>query len=175
MNNLEEILDDVVINGFPEFMDEDIWIEYKSIKKSLLKSGELTDEGFYIEVDNLLKDTSANVIMGGVAHELAHLVTERNLSKYSSKKDGLHYKRSKRYKTLDERDTDLRAILRGYGPHLLEFMKYSKEKGFPYYKKDGLSINEIKTLLKIKPHKNLFSPFILLYRKLRTKNKSFII
>ena len=147
MNNLEEIRDDVIRNGFSELMDEDIQVEYKSLDDALFEYGGLTEEGFYIEVDESLKEAPRDVMEGGLAHDLSHILTDKNLSMGLRLRDRLAYRVSKRYKTLDERNTDLQVIIRGYGRQLLAFLIYSEEQGFPYYKGDGLSIREVSAIL----------------------------
>jgi hypothetical protein len=65
----------------------------------------------------------------------------------------LAYRISKRYKTLDERNTDLEVILRGFGKDLLVFLEFSEKEGYPHYKEDGLSIRELKILIQKKEKK----------------------
>lgn len=147
VNDLRRIVDKVIIKSFPELMDDDIQIEYKDLEDALLEYGELSEEGFYIEVDVSLKDAPENVIEGGIAHELSHILTDKKEDKSLTLQDKFAYKLSKRYRALDERNTDLIVILRGFGNQLLNFLKYAEEKGFPHYNEDGLSIREIEALL----------------------------
>ena len=86
---------------------------------------------------------------GGFAHELGHISKELMLKKEQTLMDKMIYRRSKTYKTLDERNTDLQTILRGYGPQLLSLLIYNEEKGFPHYKENGLSIREVSLLLSL--------------------------
>lgn len=147
MNNLDELRDEVIKTGFPELMDEDIQVEYKSLDDALFEYAGLTGEGFYIEVDDSLKDAPIEVMQGGFAHELSHILTDREQGRRMTLRDRLAYVISRKYKTLDERNTDLNVIIRGYGPQLLAFLEYSEEKEFSHYKEDGLSIREVKTIL----------------------------
>ena len=147
MNDLEEIRDAVIEKGYPELMDEDIQVEYKTLDDALLQYGGLTGEGFYIEVDDSLKDAPRDVMEGGFSHELSHILTDEDQGRQSTIRDRLAYKISRRYKTLDERNTDLQVIVRGFGTQLLAFLEYSDEKGFSHYKEDGLSIREVKAIL----------------------------
>ena len=149
MNNLDEIRDEIIKKGFPELLTEDIQAEYKPLKDALFEYGELTKEGFYIEVDDSMKDAPKDVMEGGFAHELSHILTDKEQGKALSLRDGLAYRISKRYKTLDERNTDLQVIIRGYGPQLLAFLEYSEKEGFPHYKEDGLSTREVKSILSL--------------------------
>jgi len=147
MNDLVRIRDKVIQRGFPELLAEDIQVEYKHLKDALLEYGRLTEEGFYIEVDESLQNASEQVLAGGLAHELSHILVEKNLEGRAISVDGLAYRLSKRYKTLDERNTDLEVILRGFGKDLLAFLEYAEKEGCPHYKEDGLSIREVKILV----------------------------
>jgi hypothetical protein len=149
MNDLKVILDSIIKGAFPELLAEDIKIEYKKLKDAMFEYGMLSYEGAYIEVDKSLKDAPINVLIGGIVHELAHILTDIKIGKNQSIKDRLAYKISTRYKTLDERNTDLEVILRGYGKELFEFLIYSEKTGYDHYKEDGLSIRELKILLNV--------------------------
>lgn len=146
MNELKVIRDSVIKTGFPELMDEDIHIEYSSLEDALLVYGELTEEGFYIEVDASLKNVSEAIVEGGIAHELSHILIDRS-QKEKSILDRIAYSISPNYRVLDERNTDLLTIIRGFGPQLLSFLKYSEKEGYPHYKEDGLSIREMEQIL----------------------------
>ena len=147
MANLTKILDGVIRRGFPELLREDIRIEFLNLHDSLLSYGELTHEGFYIEVDKTLRDAPENVFIGGIAHECAHIVVDMSKGRKALSGDALAYRISSRYKTLDERNTDLEVILRGFGQELLHFLRYSEQLGLDHYREDGLSIREIEILL----------------------------
>ncbi|NQU98711.1 hypothetical protein HQ533_04545 [Candidatus Woesearchaeota archaeon] len=147
MTDLKKIRDNIIENGFPELMSIDIWIDWKKLKDALIEYGGLTEEGFYIEVDKSLRDAPTEVIEGGLAHDLTHILTDVQQGRNLTLKDRLAYKISKKYKTLDERNTDVTAILRGYGSQLLAFLQYAEEKDFPHYQEDGLSIREISALV----------------------------
>jgi hypothetical protein len=147
VENLAKIRDNIIIKNFPELMDDDIQVEYNNLEDALFEYGELSEEGFYIEVDESLKDAPEEVIEGGLAHELSHILTDKKEHRNLNFRDRLAYKFSLNYRTLDERNTDFLVIIRGYGNQLLTFLKYAEKKGFPHYKEDGLSIREIEALL----------------------------
>ena len=147
MVNLNELRDRVISRGFPELMAEDIHVEYKKLKDALLEYGSLTEEGYYIEIDESLIDAPKEIIVGGLAHEFSHILTDKSSGKRLMSRDRFAYGISSRYKTLDERNTDLEVILRGFGKELLNFLEYSETNGYPYYKDDGLSIREVKKIL----------------------------
>ncbi|TSE04403.1 MULTISPECIES: hypothetical protein [Aquimarina] len=145
--NLQTILNDIIKNAFPELMDEDIAIEWKNLEDALMDQGGLTGHGYFIEVDESLKKANEAIIVGGIAHELCHILADLKVGKWQILLDRVAYRIFKRYRTLDERNTDLQAIIRGYGSSVLLFMKYSENKGYNYYKEDGLSIREIEAIL----------------------------
>jgi len=151
MNDLKHIRDHVIQRGFPELLAEDIQVEFKKLKDALLEYGLLTEEGFYVEVDESLMNAPKQVLIGGFAHELSHMLVDKNCKNHTISRDRFAYKISKRYKTLDERNTDLEVILRGFGKDLLVFLEYSEKEGYPHYKEDGLSIREVKILIEKNP------------------------
>ncbi len=151
MNDLKHIRDHVIQRGFPELLAEDIQVEFKKLKDALLEYGLLTEEGFYVEVDESLMNAPKQVLIGGFAHELSHMLVDKNCKDHTISRDRFAYKISKRYKTLDERNTDLEVILRGFGKDLLVFLEYSEKEGYPHYKEDGLSIREVKILIEKNP------------------------
>jgi hypothetical protein len=147
MNKLEKIRDEIIKKAFPELKEEDIQIEYKKLDDALVEWGALTGEGFYLEVDEGLKNAPRDVLEGGIAHDLCHVVSEKEQGRFESWLDGVLYRNFKRYMRLDERNTDVEAVLRGYGQQLLTFLEYAEKEGHPRYREDGLSIIELQKLL----------------------------
>jgi len=141
--------DEVIKNAFPELMKVDIKIDFELIKDACMEIGELEDEGHYIEVDTSLMiihdDDENEILKGGIAHELSHIIRKPK-GVFNIWIEKLLYKMSSRYRELDERNTDLITILRGYGNELLKFLKYC-EQDYSRYEEDGLSQIEIKALL----------------------------
>jgi hypothetical protein len=147
LHDLTNILNLVIRKGFPELLREDIHIEFVKLRDALLQYGELTQEGYYIEVDETLRDAPTEVLIGGIAHESAHIIMDISIGHKFITGDWLAYRVSARYKTLDERNTDIEVILRGFGRELLQFLRYSVELELDHYKEDGLSIREVEILL----------------------------
>jgi hypothetical protein len=147
MHDLGLIRDRIIKKAFPELMDEDIQVEYAKLEDALLEYASLTGEGFYIEVDESLKKAPIEVLEGGFAHELSHILVDKTAGITATIRDRLAYSISERYKTLDERNTDVNVVIRGYGSQLLAFLEYAEKEGFPHYKEDGLSILEVRAIL----------------------------
>jgi len=150
---LTNLKDDIITKSYRELARMDIMIEFKELDDSLLDVGVLEDEGYYIEVDEeLIKTTDENelfdVLTGGIAHELSH-ICKKPRGAANVWLDKMLYKFSWQYRMMDERDTDLHVILRGYGKELLKFMQYS-ERLYSRYEEDGLSQIELKVLLEKK-------------------------
>jgi len=149
MNDLQEIRDSIIHRAFPELMDEDIQIEYTALDDAVFECGLLTPEGFYIHTDETMKEAPREVVEGGLAHELTHLVVDKKSNRNTLILERIAYRLARGYKTLVERDTDVQTILRGYGRQLVAFLEYCEQQGFEHYKEDGLSIREIKALLSV--------------------------
>ena len=128
-------------------MGEDIHIEYAALDDALLTFGKLSQEGFYIEVDESLRNASVDVLKGGIAHECAHIVFEKLKVNKALSIDMFAYRVSSRYRILDERNTDLEVILRGFGNELLLFLQHSVRLRLDHYREDGLSLREIEILI----------------------------
>lgn len=136
--------------AYPELRSKDISVSWEDLEDALMEVQPMDPEGWIIEVDKTLKDSSPEVIVGGIAHELAHIVRELHFSQNTKFWDKLLYRYFRNYRTLDERNTDLEAVLRGFAPELLAFMEESEKHDLDFYEEDGLSIRELKTLLTLK-------------------------
>ena len=138
--NLENLLYRIVSKSFHELKDQKIKIEYAEIENAYFGfSG--NKKGYEMYVDPKMKKASKNLVVGGIAHELCHIVNEMHLSSYVNRKDRLLYKKNSHYFQLDEKNTDLQAILRGYGKEILTLSKLKKRVG-------GLTPEDVKKLLK---------------------------
>jgi len=154
---LNNIKDEVIRNAFPELMEVDITALFVKIDDFVMQVDELKDKGWVIEVDDMLimkegNDEIIDVLEGGIAHELAHIVGKpRGL--FNVWINEFLYKISWKFRELDERNTDLIVIIRGYGKELLRFLEYCK-KEYSRYEEDGLSQIELKALLENIDSKN---------------------
>lgn len=145
MMNLSEILDDVILKGFQELLPDDIEINFLKQDDCLLSYGSYKDHGYFIEVDLKFNDASVDVLRGGIAHELAHISHEK-LNKLGFV-DSFLYKHSERFRILDERNTDLEVIFRGFGADLLQFLDYREMLGYSMDDYEGLTRREVKSLM----------------------------
>jgi len=145
MNKIDSIKNRVIKNAFLELIDEDIQIEWKNLKDACFELVPYVSEGYCIEVDMSMKDAPQDVLEGGIAHDLAHIVDNPK---------SILGKISKRYLVYQERNVDLLVVLRGYGRQLLSFLRFAERKGYPRYKEDGLSIVELEKLLNITDAEN---------------------
>lgn len=141
-DRLQKLVDKLLVEGFPELRQHDITAEFKKGLSDIMSVGALEDEGWYIEVDKELKKASDEVLIGGLAHELVHMVKDFNRSFL----EHLLYRFSNRFKEAIERDTDIETILRGYGDQLLAFTQHVGED-WSRYRTDGLAGREIEKIL----------------------------
>lgn len=145
MPSLQKINNAIIDEGFPELRDDDIQVSYRSLK-NFLAICILENKHYCIYVSPEMKGSPNIVLSGILVHENCHMLKEKHMNNYQRKKDKRFYK-SKIFKTLDERNTDLEAILRGYGREILAYKKYAEEMGLPYYEEDGLSVREIEKII----------------------------
>jgi len=147
MADLKPILDSIIPRGYKELLGHDIQIEYEKLEDALAQYSRLKPEGFYIEIDDTVRSASESVKIGLIASELSHIVEDVTTPAWAILKDRILYRFSKRYRILDERNTDLTTVLRGFGRELYEVMRFAEEHGYPYYREDGLSLRELEILL----------------------------
>lgn len=120
--DLNFIKNKIIKNAFLELLDEDIQIELKKLKDACFQLVPYTSEGYCIEVDESMKNASQDILEGGIAHELAHIVDNPKTF------FGIF---SKKYLVYQERNVDVIVVLRGYGRQLLSFLKFAEKKGYP--------------------------------------------
>jgi hypothetical protein len=144
MNNLDAIRDEVVGYAFPELIRIPIELDYESIDRAFLRMLPY-GEGYFIGVDTGMKDVNPNVVRGGMAHELAHIVFDLELSFIGRLIDGLRYNVSPFYKSYLEKKTDNLVLERDMGPELLVFKNYVKKTGCTM---SGISVKKTKRYLK---------------------------
>lgn len=149
MHDLAKIRDDVIKRGFLELISTDVQVEWRALEDALMEYGGLTEEGYYVEVDESLKGVDdKEIIEGGLAHEFAHIIADiRMQTRAVITRDRWARRISKEYRRLDERNTDLEVLIRGFGMRLLKFLRYAEAEGYPYYKENGLSIREVESIL----------------------------
>jgi len=146
MSYLKSTLDTIIRKSFYELIGEEIHIDYKESKKYSLCHGYMPKSGWYINVNEELSKAPPAVVEGGIAHELAHIVTEKQYGRALTKLGKLE-NISRKHKTVNERNTDVTVILRGYGPQLQSYFEYMEKQGSRHRKQDGLSVREVATLL----------------------------
>ena len=151
-DNLEGLVDEIIENAFPELRGKHIRLEWKKLDDAFMQYGTFTDnDGFYIEVSDELKTAPRAVLEGGLAHELSHMIEDLKMQPGQRLRDRIAYKISQRYEALDERNTDVEIVIRGYGQQLLEFLEFTEKLGSEHSQVDGLSIRELRRLLPASP------------------------
>ena len=141
---LETVLRRVIRSGFPELSRRRIAIRFADCD-SLMRY-DVDGDGFAIFVDDWFSGAPRHVLEGGIAHELAHIVRDSGLKPFARELAFQKYQHSAAYRIRDERQTDLTAIARGYGRHLVEFMRYAQALGHRFAREHGLSLAEVKRI-----------------------------
>jgi hypothetical protein len=142
---LEQILNTLIKRGFPELsrLRRRIAIGFATCDGLLCYDFEAGR--FIIWVDELLRGSPRRALEGGIAHELAHLLHDSRLSPMQRERTWMLYERSIWYRVRDERNTDRQVIDRGYGHHLLAFMKHARAQGVSFCSEHGLRLAEVRT------------------------------
>ena len=150
MRELKHLLNEIIRKGYPELLNYDIQIEFADLEDALGEFGGLSPEGYFIEVDTSVRNAKEHVKVGVIASELSHISHDIHFSFWGKLKDSLLCRMSRNYGILDERNTDIATIIRGFGNELYEAMRFAEENDFPYYREDGLSLRELEALLQKK-------------------------
>lgn len=136
----------MIRTSFPELEEQKIIIGYKNMGNAYFLFETNQAPLYKIFVNNDVKRHPLEIARGGIAHELCHFVNRLNLSEYMRKKDEELYRKNPLYRKLDERNTDLQTILRGYGKELLALNSLKRVSSMA---DGGLTPEEIKKLLKL--------------------------
>lgn len=142
MVRLDRILRRLVRSAFPELCRRRIAIAFEPLPEDTLLR---YDRGacFSISVSDALRDAPGRALEGGIAHELAHLVRDSRLPPRALLRAFDRYDRSRFYRVRDERATDRLAVDRGFGPHLLAFLRHARTLGYRFHAEHGLHTREI--------------------------------
>ena len=145
---LEKIMRKIIKESFPELANIDISIDFEdsyNIDDCYFLYGN-KEIGFFIDVDKSLETAEQGIIVGGIAHELCHILWECSVTKYYERHDSRLYKKHFLHRQRDEKYTDLETILRGYGPELLLVMKHYQDyptKDYAAGKYCGLTYSDL--------------------------------
>ena len=146
MNDLATIKDYVVGKGFPELADIVIHTDYRQIKDAYFDLTRNGRKDYLIQVDTTLRHAPRSVVIGGIAHEIAHIVKEIKMNGLLVLIDRFLYDFSW-YETRDERNADLIVVQRGLGQKLLSFLRYANKRREEYTEADGLTVTELEKIL----------------------------
>lgn len=149
--DLDKIMSKMIRKSFPELINVNILIEFAEtfqIDDCYFIYGTVKG-GFFIHVEESLKNFNPAITEGGIAHELCHILWARTISRVHEKTDSRLYVKYWHHRQRDEKYTDLETILRGYGPQLrLAMDHYHKYPPKEYLagKYCGLTIDDFKKL-----------------------------
>jgi hypothetical protein len=137
------LLSRVVAIGFPELRRLRIPIAFKDLPEEECFACEY-DGGLYsVSISRALRNAPRRVLEGGIAHELSHILHDSRLGPWQRDLAYERYRRSAAYRYRDERATEVRQIERGYGPQLVELLRYARRLGQRFTREDGLMPGEI--------------------------------
>lgn len=139
----EQIMKQMLMKGFPDLLKESITLNYyRKRKDCFFEYASFADKTYSIDISDIMKNCPIAVFKGGLGHELSHIARARTENKTQLRL----YKKYREYRTLEERETDLETIIRGYGKELMEFLRFI-ETIRPYKKDSGLSATEAEMLV----------------------------
>jgi hypothetical protein len=145
---VEDQLNQIIKDSFPDLLSYSFSLEYGEVKDGFAEVWETSKTSYTFILDNLFREADEGIVLGLLAHELAHISQDLEYSKFECWFDNFLYRFFARYSLLDERNADLTVVLRGYGLNLLKFLWFIEDK-YPEYVTEGLSINEVQILLNL--------------------------
>ena len=146
LSRQQSILRTVIRRGFPElraikialqFGVYDCWMFYEPAGR----------RQFLLGVDVSLASAPRRILEGGFAHELAHIVRDNAYSAGQLELAFERYRTSLAWRIREEREADLEAIRRGFGPQLLALMGYARRRGYVSCREHGMLPGEVYRLL----------------------------
>ncbi len=153
MNHLQPVVNQVIENAYPELINDHVHVEFTDLENAFTAYGELLTKGFFIELDNTLKEASPEAIEGAIARELSDIVHDIK-GRTNGILEAISRAISNQYETLEERNIDLDVIIRGYGKQLLAFLEFIEIQDSGHESTNGLSAKEVRKILQIpKPPK----------------------
>ena len=96
-----------------------------------------------ILVNNVLRPATRQVLEGGIAHELCHIDADVRLGPVQREMAWNRYAASRWCRMREERQTEVRVVELGYGPHLLAFVRFARRLGYSFTRENGLLYPEI--------------------------------
>ena len=145
MSVLDKLLREVAESGFPEMVSQGVSISYSNVLDSF-DSYENVNGQWHIELDRKLVKASKSAKKGAIAHALARVVEEMSMSKKEEVLDRALYIISRKYRILEERNTDLSVITRGFGKELLDLDEYLEKRGYDFGSDSGISTYEMRRI-----------------------------
>ena len=115
---LERILRQLVCRSFPELRRLRIGIGFDDLEPGNCLEYYTLDGRFGIAVSPLLKEAPRKALVGGIAHELAHIVRDHRLGPLQRDWAFERFASSRTYRFREERATDRRAVAARIWPAL---------------------------------------------------------
>lgn len=124
ISTLENIVN-TVKKSFPHIKDKEIKIKFIGLPYFYFQAFP-ENRHYTIEIDSeaVPKIKNKRVLIGGIAHEIAHLEIDHNLRGIAKEQDSDRYAHSLVYRRYCERMADVETILRGYGKELYSFQRF---------------------------------------------------
>ena len=137
------VIEELMSNGYSELQHLNLGFVYDRLNNTSASSYRYGRK-WEIMIDSRFKKSKKSVVRGLLCHELSHIIRMDSLKSSTRKKDIKFYPLGL-YEYLDERNTDLDVILRGYGEDLLSWKMSKVSNGEK--ERTGLSLYEIKKLI----------------------------
>ena len=133
----------LIAKSFPELKPLNLTIAFRRLDDDECLRYDCESGRYAISINDFLRAAPRRALEGGIAHELCHLLHDSRLGPLQRRFAYDYYAHSAAYRIRDERATEIRQIERGYGPHLLAFLRYARISGYTFSREHGLPLREL--------------------------------
>ena len=140
----QALTDQIIQESFPDLWNEKIVVAFEDTPDCFLLYGTLKEGRFktyYIDIDPLMQTAPIDAFRGGLIHEVSHISRDKSMTFI----DHMLYKFFQSYRIMDERNTDLTALIRGYGREMLAFETFAQKHR--HANGEGITLTEYQKLV----------------------------
>jgi len=146
---LRQILRTMVRRSFPRLRRRPVTISWGAESELLYYAAE--PDHCVIRVNDCLRKAPRPVLEGGIAHELCHIDADLTMGPFQRELAWARYAGSRWSRMREERATERRVVELGYGPQLLELIRFAHRLGYSFSRENGLLYAEVRRAITLGP------------------------
>lgn len=147
MVNLNRVLEKVRMRGFRDLDDTRIRIVHDPKEEDYFALLMEDKNRYSLSVGKDVKIMPLEAVIGGIAHELSHVVIERGFSEVDTLAYHFLYHNLESYRISIEAEADKLTIKRGFGKELLALARFDYNPNEPWNPLWGLNPERVRAML----------------------------